>query len=199
MSSDQKRPLAMASRIAHQLRDFFSQYCHQIYIAGSIRRKQPMIADIEIVAVPRIRQFDDLFGEPVCTMNMLLNELDLLEENNVIFQSRRGDVYRQVKFTSKANQSYSVDIFTATEANLGNMLALRTGSAAFLSHVMVHLKAQGMHHSGGYLYRGQNKIACPTEAAFFETIQFPYIAPEQRNDGLWQHAVRDDACNTGKL
>ena len=62
-----RRPLAEALRLAEDLADELAPYCDRIEVAGSIRRRVPLIGDLELVAIPRFGDAmmqTNLFGAP---------------------------------------------------------------------------------------------------------------------------------------
>ena len=52
MSKVSKRPFSEVLPIAQHIVDSLSPFCERIELAGSLRRKRPMVGDIEIVAIP---------------------------------------------------------------------------------------------------------------------------------------------------
>lgn len=56
-----------AKAIADRLLAQIGPYCERIEIAGSVRRGKPDVHDIEIVAVPKITEMSDMFGNIVAT------------------------------------------------------------------------------------------------------------------------------------
>lgn len=193
MSNTPKRPLAQVMPVAEKILEALAPYAHEISFAGSLRRKKTEVGDIEIVALPKFTLQKDLFGNPFISDSHLFVYLEEQErQGNLKIHNSGGDLYKKFSFTTSRGVDYEVDVFTATEQNYGNILAIRTGSSAFSTYLMVHLKSLGMIHSGGYLYKNGVMIPCRTEEEFFNAIQHPYIAPQHRsNQEQWQLAMRD--------
>ena len=68
-------PLAEARAFAEEIVLDLRPFCDRIEIAGSIRRGEPHVGDVDLVVIPRSehRQFD-LFGAPVGAPTDLLHE-----------------------------------------------------------------------------------------------------------------------------
>jgi len=125
-----KVPLAKAEKIASRVVEKLMPYCQRIEIAGSIRRRKAEIGDIEIVAEPKMIR--DLFDVPV---------LQAIPTENLGLVVKNGLRYKQVLLTEKIY----LDLFIVHPlAQLGVILAIRTGSTEF-SHKLVS------HTPYGYL------------------------------------------------
>ncbi len=79
MSQGRPIRLADANPIAQRLHELLRPACERVAIAGSIRRAKPLVADIELVAMPLVEEEDggDLWGTPVEVdrLNILVGEL----------------------------------------------------------------------------------------------------------------------------
>ena len=188
MSNEEKRPWAQVWPVANKLREALAPYCQVLEIAGSLRRKRPMVADIELVALPNFEEARDLFGKVTHRHDHLLARLDeLAAEEKIQKGTKWGTAYRKFYVRSSTKVEYAVDVFVAKPDNFGNIFVIRTGSSDFSTHLMVHLNGLGMRHSEGHLYDANGEVVpCPTEEAFFAAIQHPIIPPEMRHDGLWR-------------
>ncbi|MDA0244930.1 MAG: hypothetical protein OT477_16055 [Chloroflexi bacterium] len=191
MSNEEKRLWSQVYPVAEKLRDALASTCHELVIAGSLRRKKPMVADIELVALPILDEAMDLFGKVVSSHNHLLARLDkLAEEKKIVVGRAWGTAYRKFYMRSSANVEYAVDVFVAKRENFGNTLAIRTGSAEFSAGFMAHINRKGMKHDKGYLHSVEGVIIpCRTEEGFFATIDYPCVPPELRSGDEWQPLV----------
>jgi len=125
-----KVPLAKAEKIASRVVEKLMPYCQRIEIAGSIRRRKSEAGDIDIVAEPK--RVPHLFGVPFW-QGIPTENLGLVVKN--------GLRYKQVLLTEKIY----LDLFIVHPlAQLGVILAIRTGSTEF-SHKLVS------HTPYGYL------------------------------------------------
>lgn len=191
MSASEKRPWEVVYPIAEQLLERLAPTCEQIEIKGSLARRKAMVGDIELVAIPTAITSKDLFGNVVASGDLLQDLLAGLLEQGAISKGRLwGGKIRQFSFTSGKGKSFDVDIFICTRENWGNIATIRTGSANFSAYLMSHLKAHGMTHDGGRLWRNGHVVDCPTEQSFFDAILHPWVEPHLRSDGLWEQEVK---------
>lgn len=157
-------------------------------IAGSLRRGQREVGDVEMVIEPTFDE--DLFGSPLPTSSALEGAIDLCVERGLLIWDRdvprNGLRHKRLIFPAL---SIPLDLFVTTGENWGNILAIRTGDADF-SRLLVTQRYKGgllpdsmRHGDGRLLARAQgypdfrqepepnsymeNVLACPTEAAFF--------------------------------
>ncbi|MCC6454465.1 MAG: hypothetical protein IT328_05940 [Caldilineaceae bacterium] len=179
MSATDKRPYAQMLTIARGIVERLQPACHRIEIAGSLRRKRPLVGDIEIVAVPILHT--NLFGEPLDT-----SEVDQLLSHLPITLHKNGAKYKQLSFFGSLGNVYTVDLFLQPDpATWAVNFLLRTGSADF-SHKMVTPKSQGGYKPDGYLVRDARvwhngaAIDTPEERAIFTLWGMDYIEPEDR-------------------
>lgn len=83
---------ADARAIAERLIERLSPSCERIEVAGSVRRQQPFVHDIELVAVPRFEETEpDLFGSPTNRRSLVDGALVGLGEFNC-----NGPRYKQI-------------------------------------------------------------------------------------------------------
>ena len=67
-------PFDEAFRLAQDAVRLLAPACQRICIAGSLRRKQATICDVELVVVPKIEPRHDLFGQEI--EGLALNRLN---------------------------------------------------------------------------------------------------------------------------
>jgi DNA polymerase/3'-5' exonuclease PolX len=131
--------LARARAIGEHVADALRPFCHQIAIAGSIRRQRPTCGDIDLVVLPadlpgllaRVRQS--------CTIK---SSGDL----NTIAVMSNG-VQLDIFCARPAGQ----DLFSPTPGTWGTLLLCRTGSKQFNIWLADQAKARGLHWNP---YRG---------------------------------------------
>lgn len=163
---DKRYPYAEALPIAQAVLELLRPHCIRIEIAGSIRRKKPMVGDIEIVAIPKPYQVG-LFESGIATV---LNK----------WEKVRGDL------TGKSTQrilpeGIALDVFLADEDNWGYIFALRTGSGNFNQKtILTSLKSRGYECDGGYIWRDGEKCEVKEETDLFRMMGIPFIEPEKR-------------------
>lgn len=183
--------LKTATQYANEFMQLIAAGCDHIQIAGSIRRQKAEVKDIEIVAVER--KFDvlgyDFFGnrtpETDTHYSHLKDVLHKLVGDKFDYDpklKRDGDKYKRFVYRGMA-----VDLFIAEPDNLGNILAIRTGNAEF-SRALVTQRNQGglmpswLRQKDGYLWNGNSRLICKTEAGFFDAIGIPFVEARDRNE-----------------
>ncbi len=150
MSANSTRlPLVEARRIAHDLANLLRPACERIAIAGSIRREKADIGDVEIVAIPKIREqyvaSADMFGAPATETMNLLDEMSAGLLLRGIFQKRLNKLGRGawgIDLKWGVYQGFNIDLYSTTADQWACTLAIRTGSAEF-SHHLVTPRSQG--------------------------------------------------------
>lgn len=174
-----------AFAMAEKLRAALMPACARIEIAGSLRRQQPQVKDIEIVAIPKVRR--DLFGDP---MEGEQTELDLriaeliakgalearLDRNG---RQRMGQRYKALR---AVRSGLPLDLFAVLPpAQWGAIYAIRTGPADFSKRLVSECQRHGLRCEGGRLLTTDSKtIPTPTEADFFRECGVKLRDPRDR-------------------
>lgn len=168
--------------------------CQEIVVCGSVRRRKPEVKDLEIVALPKRRDSPPVFGDALgglppldalCTRLVTYGELARNSRNPKDGAKYKTFVHPRGKI--------AIDLFIASPENFGNIVAIRTGDADF-SHLLVTPRRDGglmpdrLRQHEGYLWRTLatdvvDRLACPSEAAFFAELGLPVPHPEHRNIG----------------
>lgn len=201
MSKGEKQPLAQARKIAWLMVERMRPYCERIEIAGSIRRGEPYVGDIEIVAIPKVEArvvrpaglFERARLEPA---SLLWEYLDgLLQKEKIAHAPAKGwgQTIRKFVLKTEMGQEYKVDLFTAVEGNWGNILLIRTGSREF-STFMVSGRERGgalpagWEHKGGWLHNPEGEVVpLLEEDDWFEVCGLDFVPPAQRKQfGVWR-------------
>ncbi len=155
-----------ALRIAERVKAEFEPHCDRIEIAGSIRRKKPVVKDIEIVAIPKDYGVG-LFESGVATV---INQ----------WKKIKGEL--PCKYTQRQHpDGIMLDIFFATPINWGYILAIRTGSAKYSHQVLAKSwVAMGYKGQGGNLTRRGQVVNVEEEKTLFALINIDYVEPQFR-------------------
>lgn len=169
--------------------------CERLEIAGGIRREKAEPHDAEIVALPRWDT--DLLGEPTDTCALLDRVIVHLVETGVLawdtLVRRKGPRYKRFELPRPA---VPLDLFLARADNYGNILAIRTGDAAF-SHGLVTCVGSGglmprhLRQRDGYLWRGGERLSCPTEDDYFAALGLPAPSPRDRDEAMVRELRRE--------
>lgn len=194
--TDTRLTLAHAESIALDLAELLRPSCLTIAIAGSIRRRRPLVKDIELLAIPQtISAPINLFGDVHQVRDLLDEEVRAWLEAGTV-QPRLDVNGRQAigtRYKRLLFRDVPVDLFTAQSDNWGVQLAIRTGPAEF-SKRLVSRTIQGgllpfgywVGKEGGdpakpsHLWCGTAVIPTPTEEELFAAIGLEWIRPEER-------------------
>jgi DNA polymerase/3'-5' exonuclease PolX len=183
MDIEERRvPLAVALAVAEELLAGIRPFCVRCEIGGSIRRRRPMVKDIEIVAVQKIRRVEeaDIFGAKNLKEETpeLWERLDAwAKEKRIIYAKGGGALYRQFVY-----QGMKVDLFTCVPGNFGYIFLLRTGSDSFNKGAVTRLPEMGYHGVGGWIVRDVDKkcMETPEEADVFRLLGIAPVEPKAR-------------------
>ena len=156
-----------ALEIAEKVKARLAPHCDRIEIAGSIRRKNPFVKEIEIVAIPKPYDIG-LFESGIATV---VNQ----------WPKVRGEL--PCKYTQRIlPEGIALDLFFADKDNWGLIYAMRTGSADYSHHVLGNAWVrEGYRSVEGYLCSNGKRIAVPEEEDLFRLIGVNYVEPEKRN------------------
>lgn len=155
--------LAYAQELSGEILARLSPFCSKIQVAGSIRRKQPKVRDVDIVLIP-------LPSKAFQFMEALWVHLGV-----------PGPLGKVKRFLYR---SMWVDLYFATEATWATMLLIRTGSKESNIKLCALAKSKGwhLHANGNGLFDGEGKrIAGDSEQSIFKALGLEYKAPEQRS------------------
>ena len=180
--------------IADKLKNDLAPGCERIVIAGSLRRQERDVKDIELVAEPMYER--DLFGEPTERDGITRLVRDLLGEGLLTWRTKDGlpaDAppgaqaaalkwgRKYIPLVHRAS-GVPIDLFIVRPpAQWGAILAIRTGPSDFSRLLVTRCKRYGRRCEGGRLLdpRG-NEIDTPTEADFIRACGLTPVAPERR-------------------
>src|SRR3954465_699781 len=132
MSDKPKFPRAEAIAAAKQLLKGFAS--DRLIIAGSLRRRKPMVGDIEIVYIPKIQtgpDTGDFFASKTVNLSdqtikiMCLGGI-LRPRENILGRTTWGEAN---KLAVHVASGIPVDFFATSEAAWWNYLVCRTGGA----------------------------------------------------------------------
>lgn len=182
---------------ADRLMSLLAPACERIAIAGSIRRRKREVGDIELLAIPKMRDvlltppqkslFEERPQSKIESHNMLWEVLDGAADRIGEFV-KRGPKYRQFFWNDAHGGRIQVDLFTAAEDNWGWAFLVRTGSAEFSHHVATQLNNQGytsqdfrVHKMDAYRKATGNPIPTPHELDPFRLAKLDWIPPEGRS------------------
>lgn len=173
--------LAQALPLAEKIKDALSPACERIEIAGSIRRRQATVGDIELVAIPKLCPALEaqlsLFDEPpklVSALDMLLEKL--LIEKWRFTRTKNGPAAKTFLF-ERDNEEHpiQIELYLCRPENWGYIFALRTGPGDFNRAWVTQQCKDGLlpnrySFSGGMLHKDGQAIPTPEEGDVFSLI-----------------------------
>jgi len=135
-------------------------HCERIEIAGSLRRRRPVVHDIDLVVQPR--------EASALALSMALGFAQVVSQGPKIWQLEV--------------QGISVDVYLAGPEQFATLLLIRTGSAQHNVMLASLARAKGLHlkASGDGLFRGEERVAWRSEEEIFEALGLQYVQPEAR-------------------
>jgi DNA polymerase (family X) len=167
-----------ANACAERLIAWLTPHCERIHIAGSIRRKCSDIGDVDLVCIPKIQPFLDLFGAPMTPRNLTAHEIKrrCLAEAWLIIKA--GPTY--LVFEGGGVQ---VDLWFCTEETWGTVLMCRTGSKEHNIWLAGLARKRGGHWDPhhGLLLPGHRGQFSRTETEIYTAIGVGFIPPEARD------------------
>lgn len=150
MSVATKRlPLAKVDDLVARMIPVLSPACERIEVAGSVRRRSPLVGDLELVAIPRVEEVGLWSG--AATASALDRVLDELVAANKLTPVKGGDRFKQF-MVGRGDRSITLDLWIVTAETWGVQFAIRTGSADF-ARSLVRTKSYGGRLNDGLVVR----------------------------------------------
>ena len=179
-----KIDLDQAEGIAQDIITHVRPSMSRIEVAGSIRRRKPIVGDIELVALPSDRD----------RMVTLLADVGQFIKpgvpGTIPWDPNPDAKYLRMRLPSGAN----LDVFITHELNWGGLFLMRTGGAvgadgsAFTGFVPGMFARWKKLSGGGRMTGGQptttdgNQLPLREEQDFFDLLEMDFIPPEERVD-----------------
>jgi len=163
-----------AMTIAQWLKGELAPVCNRVEIVGSLRRKLPMVGDVEILVIPQ----DDHRLDAKIKGLMAQGLLDY--RRNV-----RGSVtYGPLnKFLVHKPTGIPVDVFSTTPENWWVSLVVRTGPAEgnmAIARAAIRKGWRLKSYGSGFVDDRGNLVRCYSERDVFELVGLEYKPPERR-------------------
>ena len=172
-----------ALTIAQDLLAKFTPDCHRAEYAGSLRRKEPSVNDIEIVTMPILAL--DMFDAPAPLAYSAHDATiaRLLEAGILGLEIKGGQRYKQFALP----QGINLDLFIVRPpAQWGVIYAIRTGPEAFSRWLVTKRRKGGALPSGykisrGGMYYNDTLFPMPEERDFLDALGLGWIEPAARS------------------
>jgi DNA polymerase/3'-5' exonuclease PolX len=168
--------LEEAKVIAGKLKARLEPACERIEIAGSIRRRRPLVRDIELLCIPRFVDGVDILDREIAS----LVARGVLRYRPNKFGSR---VYGpKNKFMVYIPASIGVDIFSTDFECWAVSLVVRTGGRTTNRRIATTALRKGyrFHAYGRGFTTPDGEIMCRSEREVFEAVGLPYLEPWER-------------------
>lgn len=176
--------LAEAQKIAEATRAFLEPVCERIEIAGSIRRRRPECADVDLVVIPRISEQKDFFGVVTGRENLV---------RKLLIEYARDTRPKPQWVTGKEPEPNAqnlllkgpkaqLDVWIATPATWATRLITRTGSMqhnVWIANRAIARRGKFRPYEGLW-FSSMGLIQPSNEEQFYEALGLPFIPPEKR-------------------
>lgn len=152
--------LERAKAIANEVITRLAPYCESIEVVGSVRRRKPLVGDIDIVLIPT-----DLWG--------LTQEVKHLGPSMM-----SGDKLKRVNY-----QGVQIDLYFATAETWATLLLIRTGSKENNIRLATLAKKRGWHLAAsgdGLFNESGQRVAGDSEESIYKALGLPYQEPWER-------------------
>jgi hypothetical protein len=203
MADGPKMQAERAMLLANAILGRLAPAAQRIAIAGSLRRRNQWVSDIELVAIPKIEPDPaaGLFSPPTSALDRVLNQC---VADQKLMPIKNGDRYKQF-FILTATGKPKLDLFVGNPDNWGYLLAIRTGPADYSRHIVTQRAKGGAMRDdilcrGGFVWRAvaPNEappgpstatvidgvvhvlVPVPEESDFFALVDGGYVEPEKR-------------------
>jgi len=180
--------LKEATAIGEKIIRLLEPAVERALLAGSIRRGQRDVNDVEIVAAPRMTaRPNSLF--PGATEPATESHVDRLVQAEPLLEfdphtRRNGRRYKRLLW----DRRIGVDLFLVLPpASFGAIFALRTGPGDFSRRLVMRRSRGGampdaLQLKDGALWGPGGRIDTPDEASFFAVLGLPHWQPRDRDD-----------------
>lgn len=178
---------AIARAVAEALIQDLRTGCERIEVAGSVRRGERLVKDLEIVAIPKLRR--DLFGEIMPDEPTELDQVleGLFRAHTVDLRAvdekgttRNGPKYKALRH---CRTNLGVDLFIVRRpAQWGAIFAIRTGPADYSRKLVTKAQDRGLQCREGHLVRIDDGavLNTPEEGDFIRACGLPLVPPQKR-------------------
>lgn len=162
--------LERADKLAAQAVNILQPYCDRIEIAGSIRRRRPVVNDIDLVVLAKDPDAVKQRCLVSCTPQTNGRE-------NFACITKHG-----IRIDIFFAQYPKIDLFFKVPGTWGTILLFWTGSTEHNIYLVEHAKKLGLKWNpyAGVIDQDMNIIAAETEEEIFTALKLEFIEPERR-------------------
>lgn len=173
-------PYEVGRKVAAELLTALNPGCDRLVIAGSLRRRQPTVGDVEFLYISRTEVRPDpadMFAS--ITVSLADEAIAALEKSGVLERRRNvkgSEMYGpKNKLMRHRATGLPVDLFAATRENWWNYLVCRTGPAESNTRIAQAAQARGWQwnpYGAGFSRAGETH-AIGSEAEVFAFVGLP--------------------------
>lgn len=179
-----ERALPIATNLLEILRPF----CEKVAIAGSIRRMQPKVGDVELLYIPKWEEKisnGELIPKKI---NKSQEKIEELINSNVLSLRRKSNgttaFGKKVKLLVDNQSQIPIDLFACEKNQWINNLVSRTGGKMTNITIASHAKRMGWNWlmcDAGFVNKQTHEAFIPEkEEDVFGFVRIPYMTPEER-------------------
>lgn len=151
-----------ARKKGEQILKQISPFIARGHLVGSIRRRKPIVRDIDIVVEIKPDNLDKL-------------KKCLAEIGNI---KLKGDKLTRIM----TNDNIQIDVYIATKENYEPLLLIRTGSKEHNIKLTTRALSMNMQlTANGLIDKKTGKIIVTSEKDIFKTLKMNYVEPKKRN------------------
>jgi len=171
MASEKKSiRIEVAKELAEKVCKELEQWCEKIEIAGSIRRKKPIVHDIDLIGIPKEEYTREFVAQKFCSMGQKVMVSGFTKSSIV-----------------KDGIQIDLNLNARNQGNYGSLLLHFTGSAGSNMKLRTVAKKKGymLNQYGVYALNEDGStrecIAGATEESVFEVLGLAFVPPERRD------------------
>lgn len=177
--------LRTALNYAEKIEAWLLPVCHRTAIAGSIRRRRPECADVDLVVIPKRDDELNMFGEVMIARSAVWTFLDrYIAESDGRASWIAGRENLDGRNYLVQLPKCQLDIFIATPDTWGTMLMCRTGSKEHNIWLASKVKRMGGHWNPyqHLILSGGLPVDVRTEESIYHAVGIDFIPPGRRED-----------------
>ena len=163
--------LSQADKLAKKIVAELAPFCELIEVAGSIRRRRPLVNDIDIVLLPLADQVNALRAR------VLRNTSPISDGKEIILTRLANGVQLDIWIAERPHK----DLFSSTPTNFGVLLLSRTGSKEHNIWLCQRAEKLGRrlnpHHG---VFEGRKLLSSASEQEVFAALDMEFVPPEKR-------------------
>jgi DNA polymerase (family 10) len=169
--------LAFADQCVAKLLPWLQSITVKCEVAGSVRRRRPVVGDLDFVGVPRLQIGEDLLGNVTELVNVSANHIRERATTDGWTLTKDGPSY-----FSWISAHVQVDLWLVDPPTYISNLVCRTGSKEHNVTMATHARDLGLEwKSTKGIYRRGDLLKLETEEDFYRALKLPFIPPESRD------------------